>query len=268
MSRPIHVPTVIREVFRIYVDDAPILMPAAAVVCAVSSVLGTLLIGSGLALLALIIGVVAVTLFTGMVIELVAAARAGRRDVSAGHLLQEARPAFGELVLVEVAVSIAVGFVVAIGIDFVAALLVGGILSGGDSVVGIVVAVAIGLAVFGVPALFLQTVWSLAAPVVVLERPGGLRAMRRSRELVRGNRWKAFQVVVLLVIAIGVAITGVDFVVGVFAGSTARLLALVVLGIPSAPIPVLAQAVLYFHVRDASVDASADESHDRELAGL
>ena len=40
--------------------------------------------------------------------------------------------------------------------------------------------------------------------MVVLERPPGLRALRRSRELVRGNGWQVFGVILVLVVLVAV----------------------------------------------------------------
>jgi hypothetical protein len=47
------------------------------------------------------------------------------------------------------------------------------------------------------PGTYLLIVWSVAIPVVVLERPGGLRALTRSSDLVRGHRWKVLVLAVL-----------------------------------------------------------------------
>ena len=58
-----------------------------------------------------------------------------------------------------------------------------------------------------VPGLFLLTIWSVVAPVVVIERPGVFAAFGRSRELVRGYGWQVFGVIVVVIlIAIVVAI--------------------------------------------------------------
>ena len=78
---------VIRRVFDIYVEQAPVLMPAAAVVFVFTGIVSarcSSLASPGLALVALLIDLVAVTLFTGMVVELVADVQDGRRDATAG----------------------------------------------------------------------------------------------------------------------------------------------------------------------------------------
>ncbi len=70
--------------FPIYVDQAPVLMPAAAVVFVFTGVLSAVLMraspGAGAAVV--VVTVVATTLFTGMVVELVADVQDGRRDAS------------------------------------------------------------------------------------------------------------------------------------------------------------------------------------------
>src|SRR5208282_1567839 len=159
MQPRIDVGGVIRRVFEIYVDQASVLMPAAAVVFVFTGIISALLVvaSPALGLLAVIIDLVAGTLFTGMVVELVADVQDGRRDASPGQLLRAATPVLGQLILV--------GIVAGIGI-----------------VIGFVLVI--------IPGLFLLTIWSVAAPVVVLERPGVFAALRRSRALVHGNGWQ------------------------------------------------------------------------------
>jgi hypothetical protein len=207
---------VLRRVWSIYVDQANVLMPAAAVLFVFTGILSTLLVSSApeLALFALLISLVATTLFTGMVVELVADVQDGRRDATPGRLLRAATPVFGQLV--------AVGIVAGLG-------------------------VVIGLILLVVPGLILLTVWSVAAPVVVLERPPGLGALRRSRELVRGNGWQVFGVVLLLGVLVALVAGGIE-IVAESAGTGAGIVARVVLGVLTAPISAVAAAVLYFEL--------------------
>jgi hypothetical protein len=209
---------VIRSVFDIYVEQAPVLMPAAAVVFVFSGVLSTVLASgsAGLALIALIVRVVATTLFTGMVVQLVADVQDGRRDASVSELLRAVAPVLGQLV--------AVAIVVGIG-------------------------VVLGLIALIIPGVILFTVWSLAAPVVVLERPPGLGALRRSRELVRGNGWQVFGVIFVLGILIAI-LTGVLGLAAASASLAAGIVVGVVLGVLTAPLPALASAVLYLELRE------------------
>ncbi|HZB24115.1 MAG TPA: glycerophosphoryl diester phosphodiesterase membrane domain-containing protein, partial [Gaiellaceae bacterium] len=67
--------------------------------------------------------------------------------------------------------------------------------------------IILGLILFVVPGLFLLTIWSLIIPAIVLEGKSAGDAFGRSRELVRGNGWSVFGVIVLSVlVVIGVAI--------------------------------------------------------------
>ncbi len=110
MQRRIDSGAVIRRVFEIYVDQASVLMPAAAVVFVFTGIISGLLISASAsgAFLALIISLVAGTLFTGMVVELVADVQDGRRDASPGQLLRAATPVFGQLILLGVVAGIGV----------------------------------------------------------------------------------------------------------------------------------------------------------------
>ena len=132
--------------FDIYVDQASVLMPAAAVVFVFTGIVSALLVAASpaLALVARADRLVAGTLFTGMVVELVADVQDGRRDASVGQLLRAVTPVLGQLILV--------GIVAGIGI-------------------------VIGFVLLVIPGLILLTIWSVFAPVVVLERPGGLEAL-------------------------------------------------------------------------------------------
>jgi len=213
VNGPLDVGGVIRRVFSIYVEEAAVLMPAAAVVFVLSGILGTVLvaIAPGLVILALVISLLATTLFTGMVVELVADVQDGRRDATAAGLLRAATPVLGKLILV-------------------------GAVQGVLTVIGFLLLV--------IPGLILLTIWSVAAPVIVLERPRGLDALRRSRELVRGNGWPVFGVILVLGVLVVVLSALVD-AAGESAGTGVGIVVRVVVGVLSAPLSALAAAVLY-----------------------
>jgi Uncharacterised protein family (UPF0259) len=226
---------VIRKVLDIYVDQAPVLMPAAAGVFVFTGILSTVLLraSSGLALVATLISLIATTLFTGMVVELVADVQDGRRDATPGQLLRAAWPVFGSLILV--------AFIANIGI-------------------------VIGFVLLIVPGLILLTIWSVAAPVVVLERPPGLGALARSRELVRGNGWQAFGVIFILTVLIAI-VSGAIELGAESAGTAAGIVVRVVLGVLTAPLAALAAAVLYFellavHGEKAPASTAPEEPRD------
>jgi hypothetical protein len=217
MNRTLDAGEVIRTVFRIYVDQAPVLMPVAAAVFVVTGILAAVLVASSpaLGLLGLIVSLVATVVFTGMVVELVSDVQDGRRDATPGQLLRAVSPVVGPLLLV-------------------------GITAG--------VGVVLGFLLLIVPGLILITVWSVAAPVVVLERPPGLQALRRSRELVRGNGWPVFAVILVLDVLVVVAASALQLAAN-SAGSGAGIVVRVVVGVLTAPLSALGAAVLYFALR-------------------
>ena len=221
MQQRLDVGGVIRRVWSIYVEEAAVLMPAAAAVFVVAGIVAALLAASG-SLLGLLVAeilvIVAGMLFTGMVVELVADVQDGRRDSSPGQLLRAVTPVLGQLILVGLVASIAI---------------------------------VIGLFAIVVPGLILITIWSVFVPVIVLERAPGLSALGRSRELVRGNGWQVFGVLFVLFVLVGllsVVIEGAAASAGTGVGIVVR----VVVGVLTAPFGALASAVLYFDLRGTS----------------
>jgi hypothetical protein len=227
MQSRIQIGAVIRRVFDIYFDQAPVLMPAAATVFVFSGLLSILAVrgGSGLNLLALLIGVVATSLFAGMVVELVADVRDGRRESNWRALVRSVLPVLGQVI----AVAIVIG-----------------------------VCVTIGLFVLVVPGLILITIWSVVAPVVVLERPGGLAPLRRSRELVRGNGWQVFGVIAVLVIGVGI-VSAIIEAAADSGGTGVGIVVRVIIEILTAPLSALAASVLYFELRGPIAQATPGE---------
>jgi hypothetical protein len=220
MNRSIDIGSVISRVFSIYADQAAVLLPAAAVVFVVIGLISALLIVAApvLAILAFVVILVGTTLYTGMVVELVADVQDGRRDATVGQLLNAATPVIGPLILV--------GIVAGIGI-------------------------LIGFILIIIPGLILITIWSVFAPVIVLERPGGLKALGRSRELVKGNGWQVFGVIVVLVIGVGI-VSAIIEAVGDAGGTGVSIVVRVIVEIFTAPISALAASVLYFELRGSN----------------
>ncbi len=228
MQGRLDVGDVIRRVFDIYVDQAPVLMPAAAVVFVFTGIVSAVLVAAapGLVLVSLVIVLVATTLFTGMVVELVADVQDGRRDATVSQLLSAVMPVLGQLLLV-------------------------GIVAGIGTVIGFILLI--------IPGLILVTVWSVAAPVVVLERPPGLRALSRSHELVRGNGWRVFGVILVLDVFIRIFAGAVELVAE-SASTGVGIVVTVILGVLIAPFAALAAAVLYFELRGAPAPDTAAAS--------
>jgi hypothetical protein len=226
MERSLNVGAVIDRIFKIYVDQASVLLPAAAVVFVLTAILSEVLIAAApvLVLVALVISLVATTLFTGMVVELVADVQDGRRDATVGQLLGAVKPAVGSLILVGIVAGLAIG---------------------------------IGLVLIIVPGLILITIWAVFAPVIVLEHPPGLGALGRSRELVRGNGWQVFAVVFVLVIGVEIVALVIEGIAG-SAGLGVGIVVRVVVQILAAPLAALAASVLYFELRGPSPVTTAE----------
>jgi uncharacterized membrane protein len=205
---------VVRRVWEIYRDQAGVLLGTAVVLFAVQFLVYLLLSGAIGILTALLFWVLS-TLYQGMVVELVQDIQDGRRDHSIGDLVRSVEP----VILPLMAVSLIFG--ICVGIGFV--LLI-------------------------VPGLFLMTIWAVVAPVTVLERPGVFAAFARSRELVRGNGWAVFGVIVVLYLAVVV----VSIAAGLISnglGALGHSLIQWAANVAIAPVTALTASVLYFALR-------------------
>jgi hypothetical protein len=167
-------------------------------------------------LLALLFWVLS-TLYQGMVVELVRDVQDGRRDSSVGELVRSVQPVLLPLMVVSVlfALGVAIGFVLLV-----------------------------------VPGLILLTIWSVVAPVTVLEHPGVLAAFGRSRELVRGHGWEVFGVILLVFVAVLVVSIAAALVADPL-GDVGRALVQWAVNVLLAPVTALSASVLYFRLRAA-----------------
>jgi hypothetical protein len=203
-------------VFAIYSAHAGVLLPVAALLFLIEAAFRVLGLESvGLAATAGVIAFILNTLYTGMVVELVNDVRDGRLDQTVGGM-------FGSVTQVLLAL-IAVSILAGIGI-------------------------AIGLVLLIVPGLILLTFWSVVAPVTVLERPGVFSAFSRSWELVRGNAWQVFGVIVIFVL-IFIAIGIVLGIIGAILGDAGEIILGYVGSVITAPLVALAASVLYFELK-------------------
>jgi hypothetical protein len=205
---------VIGSALAIYREQIGVLIPAAIAVFAIVAIARLALTGgaSGLvSLVALVLG----TFYQGMVVELVGDVQDGRRDSSVGQLFRSVAP----VILPLVGLSILLG-----------------------------IGVTIGLVLIVVPGLFLLTIWAVAAPSLVIERQGVLAAFKRSRELVRGNGWEVFGVI-LLVFALGIAVAIVAAVAASGLGTAGIAIVQWVADVLVSPFTSLISAVLYFSLR-------------------
>lgn len=216
-TRKLSVGDTLNQVFSTYGAQAGVLLPLAfglfLIVAVVNAVLGGSLF---LWPIGFAVSVIASTLYQGMVVELVSDVQDGRRDMTVGDLAS----AVGPVVL---------------------PLIGAGILAG--------IAIGIGLILLIVPGLILLTIWAVIAPVIVVEHSGVIDAFGRSRELVRGNGWPVFGVIVcvFLIVAIVGAILGA-IAVGISDSVGMRILFNVVASTLTAPIGALAASVIYFRL--------------------
>jgi len=66
------------------------------------------------------------------------------------------------------------------------------------------IGIGIGLVFLIVPGLYLLTIWSMLIPVIVIERRSAGEAFTRSREIVRGNGWSMFGLVIVTFLSVAV----------------------------------------------------------------
>jgi hypothetical protein len=212
--QPISPGAVVSRILEIHRDQFGVLFGTAVVLYALQFVI-YLVLPATLALVLVMLFWALSILYQGMVVELVQDVQDGRRDHSVGQLLRSVEPVFWPLIAVSIlfGIGVAVGFILLI-----------------------------------IPGLILIVIWSVVAPVTVLERPGVFAAFRRSREIVRGNGWNVFGVIVivfvivfLISIAAGLAASGL--------GSVGHALVQWAVNSAIAPITALSASVLYFALR-------------------
>ncbi len=209
---------VVNRVGAIYRDQARVLLPTALVIFLVAGAAGTLLASASTALLfvAFAVQLIAGTIYSGMVVALVADLREGRSDRRGAELLSAVGPVMGPLL----AVAIITG-----------------------------VGVVVGTGLFVVPGLFLLTIWAVAAAVVMVERVGPFVALGRSQQLVRGNGWPVFGVILsvtLIVLVAGFVLQGF----GSAGGLIGAIIGAAIGNTLTAPLAALAAAVVYFELHD------------------
>jgi hypothetical protein len=170
-----------------------------------------------LGLLGLATAVIGATWLQGAFVYAVQDARDGTFDASIGEIFSRVSPA-------------------------IVPLLLAGLLAG--------LGIACGFLLLVVPGLFLITIWSVIAPVIVVEKTRVLEAFGRSRELVRGHGWTVFGIVIITALLSGIASALLQAAFSwlpeffeIFVGSTIAQ-AIV------APFGAIAIAVTYFRLRE------------------
>jgi hypothetical protein len=212
---------VFERIFEIYREQFTLLIPAALILFLPVAILNGIVQTSGGVLVALAsaaIGLIATFWYQGMVVEAVVDILDGRRDHTVGSLFSSVSPFIGML----------------IGAGILATLII-----------------VIGFILIIVPGLIALTFLAVVAPAVVIDRPGVTGALRRSRELVSGQAWRVFGVIVVLFLVTAV-ISGILSAIGgsisddSFAGyAVADLLVRVLIG----PLSAIAATVIYVELR-------------------
>jgi hypothetical protein len=219
MKRKLDVGGTLSQIFSTYGDQAGVLLPVAFGLFLLVAVINGIIAGSLLLLpLGLAVSVVAATLYQGMVVGLVRDVQDGRRDSSVGELIEATWPV-------------------------VLPLIGAGILAG--------LGIGVGFFLLVVPGLILLTIWSVIAPVIVVERSGVIDAFGRSRALVKGSGWQVFGVIVVvfLITAIASGILGA-IGMGISDSFGMRVLVNVIASTLTAPIAALAASTIYFNLLD------------------
>jgi hypothetical protein len=120
-----------------------------------------------------------------------------------------------------------------------------------------------------IPGLVLYTMWWVAIPVAVIERPGAVASLRRSAELTKGVRWRIFALIVGFLFAVlggGLLIVAVILVgaelsagIGVVALDWVSIIAGWILSAVLMATQAVLIAVSYYHLRVAKEGVGIDE---------
>ena len=166
---------VVREAWELYKAHWKTFIPLALVVYVVLGLV-TLLLAAVLGALGIILGalisIVGAFWLQGALVTAVQDVRDGRQDLSIGETFRKVQPRLP-------------------------AIIIAGLLAG--------LGIALGFILLIIPGLVLLTIWSMIVPSIVLEGKSAGESFGRSRELVRGNGWNVFGVIVITIAAVIVA---------------------------------------------------------------
>jgi hypothetical protein len=109
--------------------------------------------------------------------------------------------------------------------------------------------IGVGLVLLVVPGLVLATRWAIAVPVAMLEQTTARGALRRSREIVRGNGWNVFKVLFAVGVLTALAAVPLDLA-SVDAGPLGWWVATTIASMLTAPYAAHALTVVYYALRE------------------
>jgi hypothetical protein len=220
MNQKLDTARIFERIFEIYREQFTLLIPAALVLfLPVAIVSGIVYAGdTGIlgALLLTAVGALATFWFQGAVVEAARDILDGRRDYNVATLFRSVVPVLVPLVIAGLLVALAT---------------------------------VVGFTLLIVPGFIVLTFFALTAPVIVIERLGVIDSLRRSIELVRGNAWQVFGVIVVLFLLEFVA----NLVLRALANSADSFVlyavAALVVSLLVAPLRALAAAVMFFELK-------------------
>ena len=160
---------IVREAWELYKTHWRTFVPLALIVYVILGLITlvfALLLGWIGALIGALASIVGAFWLQGALVEAVQDVRDGKQDLSIGEMFSRVQPRLP-------------------------ALIVAGLLAG--------LGIALGFVLLIVPGLFLLTIWSLIVPSIVIEGKSAGESFGRSRELVRGNGWQVFGVIVITI---------------------------------------------------------------------
>jgi hypothetical protein len=166
-------------------------------------------------LLVLVIGIVGYFWVQGALVELVRDVRDGRADRSVSETYAAVSPRLPAL--------IAAGILAAIGIG-------------------------IGFILLIVPGLILLTIWSMLVPVIVIEGRAAGESFTRSREVVRGNGWPVFGLIIIVFLLVGIVSAVIRLVFSPLPGFLDAWLGSLVAHSLTIPFAAAALTTAYFHL--------------------
>jgi hypothetical protein len=211
MNSSLSLSTVLRRTFGIYAEQAPLLLTAAIILDGVV-VLDHVQFKSApvLAIVAVLVNLAVIGLFVCIVVLLVADVYDGGSRRAIREMLRVALTALGPLLLVGVVAGITITLIISVASTIVFVIIAGVALSAGAGVLGLIIGLLLVPVLTLVSELFLFTIWSVLPAVAVLERPGGLRALGRSRELVRGNGWRVLALILVLALPLALVAAEIE----------------------------------------------------------
>jgi hypothetical protein len=119
--------------------------------------------------------------------------------------------------------------------------------------------IAAGIVLFVVPGLILLTWWALIPPAVVLEHKGVFDSFGRSRQLVSGNGWSVFGVLIITLLLTSVVSSAIRAIFTALPDYLGAYIADVIGGSIVAPFSALAITLMYFRLSGAETPTAPAE---------